>query len=302
MNNKTKFNFDFVQHFNVALIISSVFIIASVSLIFSDKLSYGVDFSGGAEIQLQFKTLPKLETLRSDFKKNKYSGVSIQRIGNAQENEILVKIAASKENLNQVTEDISKFLFKDYSSYGPVVRKTEIVGAKAGEQLRNTGAQAMLWALLAIMIYIGLRFEFKYSPGAICALLHDVTIILGAFALTGKEINLQIVAALLAVIGYSVNDTVIIYDRVRENEEKYIGKSLREHINLSINETLMRTILTSGTTLFMSFSMMMWGGLVIQDFFFAITLGVIIGTYSSTFVAAPVTMFFERFNEKETVS
>ena len=152
----------------------------------------------------------------------------------------------------------------------------------------------MAYALIAIMIYIGLRFDFKYAPGAIVALFHDVSIILGIFALTGTEFTLQTVAALLAVIGYSVNDTVIVYDRVRENEEKYAGSSLIENIDRAINDTLSRTILTSGTTLFVSGAMFLYGGEAIHSFFFAITLGVLIGTYSSIFVAAPATILFSK--------
>ena len=154
--------------------------------------------------------------------------------------------------------------------------------------------------ILAIMIYIGLRFDFKYSPGAIGALFHDVSIILGIFALTGTEFTLQTVAALLAVIGYSVNDTVIVYDRVRENEEKMSGSTLSDQINKSVNETLSRTVLTSGTTLFISMAMYTFGGEAIKSFFFAISLGVIIGTYSSIFVAAPITLLFARFNENKS--
>jgi len=155
----------------------------------------------------------------------------------------------------------------------------------------------MLWALIAIMVYIGLRFDFKYSPGAIVALFHDVSIILGIFAFTGTEFTLQTVAALLAVIGYSVNDTVIVYDRVREQENKNKALWLGKHINQAINDTLSRTVLTSGTTLFVSLAMFIWGGMAIREFFLAISLGVIIGTYSSIFVAAPVTLLFDKFQK-----
>ena len=152
------------------------------------------------------------------------------------------------------------------------------------------------------MVYIGLRFDFKYSPGAIVALFHDVSIILGVFAISGTEFTLQTVAALLAVIGYSVNDTVIVYDRVREHEQKFVGRSLSEHINNAVNETLSRTFLTSATTLFISVIMYVFGGLAIRDFFLAITLGVVIGTYSSIFVAAPVTLFFDKMRGEESES
>ena len=170
-----------------------------------------------------------------------------------------------------VHQKVEVSLRTNFKDNGPEIRKVDIVGPKAGAALRISGFQAMLWALVVIMVYIGLRFDFNYSPGAIVALFHDVSIILGVFALTGTEFTLQTVAALLAVIGYSVNDTVIVYDRVREHEHKYSGRSLVDHINNAVNETLSRTVLTSGTTLFISITMFFFGGLAIRDFFLAIS-------------------------------
>jgi preprotein translocase subunit SecF len=221
----------------------------------------------------------------------------VQSIGEEGTYEYLVKVSASEANLNAVTDKITKMFQKDFAAQKAEIRKTDIVGPKAGEQLRISGFQAMAWALLMIMIYIALRFDYKYSPGAIVALLHDVVIIVGIFALTNKEFSLQIVGALLAVIGYSVNDTVVVYDRVREHEEKSIGKSLKDKINVALNETLSRTLLTSITTFIVAFVMYAMGGGVIHDFFFAICLGVLIGTYSSIFVAAPTVMLFDKFNK-----
>lgn len=189
-----------------------------------------------------------------------------------------------------MTDDAVHFLNQIYGDKVEV-RKTDIVGPKAGQQLRISGFLAMLWAILGIMIYIGLRFDFRYSPGAIVALFHDVTIILGVFVLMDKEFSLQIVGALLAVIGYSVNDTVVVFDRVREHEA---DGALRKVLNTALNDTLSRTILTSLTTLIVSIIMFAMGGGVIHDFFFAITLGVLIGTYSSLFVATPVTLLLDR--------
>ena len=160
----------------------------------------------------------------------------------------------------------------------------------------------MLWALLAIFVYIGLRFDIKYSPGAIIALAHDVIIVCGVFVLTGKEFTLQTVAALLAIIGYSVNDTVVVYDRVREHEEKSSGLDLITQIDNATSETLSRTLLTSGTTLLVSVIMSTYGGGSISDFFFAISMGVLVGTYSSIFVAAPVTLLSDRFKNRKNAS
>ena len=186
----------------------------------------------------------------------------------------------------------------DFKNINPEILKTDIVGPKAGEELRISGFQAMAWALLMIMIYIALRFDYKYSPGAIVALLHDVIIIIGVFVLMQKEFSLQIVGALLAVIGYSVNDTVVVYDRVREHEERDHSKELNTQINTALNETLSRTLLTSLTTFIVAGVMFVMGGGIIHDFFFAICLGVIVGTYSSIFVAAPTIMFFDKFTKK----
>lgn len=285
----------FSNHYMVTGLISLVLVAVSLFGLFS-KMNYGVDFRGGAEIQVKFQNDINLSSVRQVLKKEGFK-VQAQKIGEPVNHEFLLKVAANEANLNEVTDKVSKVLNKEFSSDGIEIRKVDIVGPKAGKELRLSGFQAMLWALIAIMVYIGLRFDFKYSPGAIVALFHDVSIILGVFAFTGTEFTLQTVAALLAVIGYSVNDTVIVYDRVREHEQKFAHLGLKDQIDNAINETLSRTILTSGTTLFISGTMFFFGGLAIKDFFFAISLGVLIGTYSSIYVAAPVTLIFQRFTD-----
>ena len=286
---KSDTKFDFVSRFKLTSIISTALVLISLWAIFF-KLTYGVDFKGGAEIQAKFNQKVTLNTLRKSLKSYGHKGASVQTIGEADQNEVLIKVAVTEDNLNSVTQQVTDSLKRDYVAQGVEIRKVDIVGAKAGAALRISGFQSMLWALLAIMLYIGLRFDFKYSPGAIVALFHDVVIILGIFSFVGIDFTLQTVAALLAVIGYSVNDTVIVYDRVRENEQKDKQLPLSTHINKAINQTLSRTILTSGTTLFISLTMYFMGGMAIKDFFLCISLGVIIGTYSSIFIAAPVTL------------
>lgn len=295
---KQNLKIDFVSRFKVSSVISVVVVLMALLFILQKGLNYGVDFKGGAEVQVKFKEPVKIGVLRDTLKAAGHASVNVQSIGNISENEFLVKLQAEGKNLNDLTNSLTSTLNSRLAQSGPEIRKTDIVGPKAGAQLRVSGFQAMVWALLAIMIYISLRFDFKYSPGAIVALFHDVVIILGIFSFFSVEFTLQIVAALLAVIGYSVNDTVIVYDRVREHERKFTGKKLSQHINGAINETLSRTILTSGTTLFVSLAMYFFGGQSIKDFFLAISLGVLIGTYSSIFVAAPVTIFFNRFKFK----
>lgn len=288
----------FSNHYAITATISLILVAASLFGLFS-RMNYGVDFRGGAEIQVKFQNDINLSAVRQTLKKEGFK-VQAQKIGEDANHEFLLKVAATEANLNQVTDKVSKVLNRDFSNDGIEIRKVDIVGPKAGKELRLSGFQAMLWALIAIMIYIGLRFDFKYSPGAIVALFHDVSIILGVFAFTGTEFTLQTVAALLAVIGYSVNDTVIVYDRVREHEQKFAHLDLKSQIDNAINETLSRTILTSGTTLFISGTMFFFGGLAIRDFFFAISLGVLIGTYSSIYVAAPVTLLFQRLTNAGT--
>lgn len=290
---KSDIKINFAGKFKFAAVLSSILVLVSLGLVFS-KLEYGVDFRGGAELQTKFQSKVDLDGLRKSLAEAGFNGISVQSIGELAENEYLIKVPGNEENLNQVTEQVTNALTTKFGN-DVEVRKVDIVGPKAGSELRKSGFLAMLWALIAIMIYIGLRFDFKYSPGAIIALFHDVSIVLGIFALTGTEFTLQTVAAILAVIGYSVNDTVIVYDRVREHEAKFVGRSLFDHINNATNETLSRTILTSGTTLFVSITMFFMGGLAIRDFFMAFSVGVIVGTYSSIFVAAPVTLFFDKY-------
>jgi len=291
-----KYNFKFSQKFPFAIIFSAVLVISSIVLFLTKGLNYGVDFRGGAEIQIKFEKQVAIEEVRKALN-GKSNISSIQGIGQDGVSEYLIKVAASDADINKVTDAINSQLHSSFTGTGLEILKTDIVGPKAGEQLRISGFQAMLWAMLAIMIYIGLRFDFKYAPGAIFATFHDVIIIIGVFILFNKEFSLQIVGALLAVIGYSVNDTVVIYDRVREHDElSHTG--IRSIIDRALNETLSRTILTSLTTLLVSITMLLMGGGVIHDFFFAITLGVLVGTYSSLFVAAPITLFFEKFTAK----
>ncbi len=295
---KSGTQFDFVGKFKYTTIISLVLVLASLYFAVT-KMKYGVDFRGGAEIQIKFDKSITLDELRTMLDKKGFSGATVQTIGEDDTNEYLVKVLGSEENINQITHQISDALTTSFENQGPTVRKVDMVGPKAGAELRMSGFLAMFWAMLAIMIYVGLRFDFRYSPGAIIALFHDVSLVLGYFALTGTEFTLQIVAAILAVIGYSVNDTVIVYDRVREHEEKYTGLPLATHINNATNETLSRTILTSGATLFVTITMMILGGLAIRDFFIAMTIGIVVGTYSSVFIAAPITLSLDRVMKKK---
>lgn len=292
------FNINFVSKFPLAVAFSAFMVIGSVVLFFTKGLNYGVDFTGGAEVQVSFSEKVNFANLRSALDNANFKSVQVQSYGDTETSYIL-KIGAGEKDLNAVTDRVINELNTDFAAKNPVIDKTDIVGPKAGQQLRISGFQAMAWALLMIMVYIGLRFDFKYSPGAIVALLHDIIIVIGVFIIADKEFSLQIVGALLAVIGYSVNDTVVVYDRVREHEDKSPTTPLGKLINTALNETLRRTILTSLTTLMVSVVMYLMGGGGIEDFFFAICIGVLIGTYSSIFVAAPTVLLFEKLFVKK---
>lgn len=291
-----KFNIPFVKLFPMTALMSVILVFGSLILFFSKGLNYGVDFRGGAELQIKFEKNVSLEDVRKSLDSSGFTNSQVQSIGEETDYEYLVKVA-SNEDLNIVTEKISTMFRETFKESGLDIRKTDIVGPKAGEQLRNSAFQALIWSFLLIMVYIGLRFDFEFAPGAVVALIHDVIIVVGIFSLTGKEFSLQIVGALLAIVGYSVNDTVVVYDRVRENIEKKGSAKLAEIIDLSINETLTRTILTSLTTLFVAIVMYALGGGVIHDFFFAMSLGIIIGTYSSIFIATPMILLLEKFKK-----
>lgn len=293
-----KFNINFVSKFPIVVVFSLIMVVGSIVLFATKGLNYGVDFTGGAEVQLSFSEDVAMVDLRSALDSADFKSVQVQTYGDSRRSYIL-KVSAKEQDLNAVTDKLVKELNRDFAGRNPVIDKTDIVGPKAGEQLRISGFQAMAWALLMIMVYIALRFDFKYSPGAIVALFHDITIVIGVFILTDKEFSLQIVGALLAVIGYSVNDTVVVYDRVREHEGKSPTSPLGSLINIALNETLTRTILTSITTLMVSIVMYLMGGGGIEDFFFAICIGVFIGTYSSIFVAAPTILLFEKIFAKK---
>lgn len=293
-------NVNYVGMFKIAGIFSLVLIVATLGGLFSKGLNYGVDFRGGVEIQVKFNEKTELGALRSYFAEKKVPVSQLQSIGDESQNEFLLKLETDKNaDLNAVSNQVEAALAEKYGAGKFEILKNDIVGPKAGAELRTSAFKALIWAILAIMIYLALRFDYKFAPGAIAALLHDVIIILGAFILTQKEFSLQIVAALLAIIGYSVNDTVVIYDRVREIEEANPTMPMIQVINRALNETMSRTIITSSTVLGVSLVMLFWGGSVIHDFFFAMTIGVILGVYSTIFIAVPMTVFFEKYVTKK---
>ena len=291
-------NIDFMGKRKYVMTFSLIITLLALYGIFY-KMEYGVDFRGGAEIQTKFERNIQLDDLRTSLDKGGFHGVSVQTIGEEKDNEVLIKVQADEGSLNVITQNVSKVLTESFTENKVEIRKVDIVGPKAGSELRMSAVKAMFWAILSIMVYMAIRFDFRYAPGVMVSLTHDIIIVTGVLAFVGTEFSLHIVAALLAIIGYSVNDTVIVYDRIREHEEGGDkNKSLEVHINDAVNDTLSRTILTSVATLFVSASMYFFGGAAIKDFFLAMTIGIIFGTYSSVYVAASTTLFIDGLAKK----
>lgn len=281
---------DFVGKAKYVVSASVILTIIALYGIFN-RMNYGVDFRGGAEIQTKFEKPVQLEQLRLALGRGGLKGVSVQTIGEEKDNEVLIKVQAEEGSLNTITQQITEDLHKEFADNKGEIQKVDIVGPKAGKELRISGVKAMFWAILSIMIYIAIRFDFRYAPGAMISLFHDIIVVAGIIAWTGHEFSLHTVAALLAIIGYSINDTVIVYDRIREHEERDNTLSFRQHINDAVNDTLSRTIITSLATLLVTVSMYFFGGAAIKDFFFAMSLGIVFGTYSSVYIAAVTTLF-----------
>ena len=226
----------------------------------------------------------------------------VQRFGEEGDNEYLIRLKQSEGSLEGLTKKIEEELEQRYSDRGLTVevRRSEMVGPKVGEELRQKGIKSILFAIVFLLIYITIRFHFKFALGAVIALVHDVTITVGILSLTNTEVTLPIVAALLTIVGYSINDTIVVYDRIREFLRRFRREGIEAVINKSVNATLSRTLLTSVTTLIVVVALFILGGGVIHDFAFTLMIGIIIGTYSSVFVASPVVIFWDRYTGKYT--
>ncbi len=279
----------------IAFAISLALIILGISSFFANGIRYGIDFNGGTLIQVKFTAPPPLAEIRSLLNNKLGYLVEIITFGSAEDNEILITLP--QEALSTLGQDLQtrlKGLLSSRFDHFSEIRRVESVGPKVGEELRMKALEAGLFTLVGILIYISVRFRFNYAFGAVAALFHDVLITMGVFVLLGKEFNLTTVAALLTIIGYSLNDTIVVFDRIRENVSRLPKTSLLDIVNLSVNETLSRTILTSLTTFFVVAILFFFGGQIIHDFSFAMMIGLLVGTYSSIFVASPIMIFFDR--------
>ena len=283
-------NINFVSKFKNANIISIIIFSLSVFFILFKGLNYGIDFKGGTLIELRTEISVNATSIRDTLKTMNLGDVNVKKFG--KEGDYLIKVEQKNTNNNNLIPKIKKNL---YDNLGADVdfRRVENVGPKVSAELLESSIIAISLALMAMLFYIWVRFEWQFSLGSIVALFHDVVITLGVFSLLSLEINLSIIAAVLTIVGYSMNDTVVIYDRIRENLLKYTKISISDVSNLSINETLARTIITSVTTLLALVSIYILGGEILRGFSFAMILGVLIGTYSSIFVASPILKFLK---------
>lgn len=290
---KQDINFDFVGKIHYAGILSCILIVISVgSLIVQGGLKYGIDFAGGTLLQVQFSEEVEPKRIREAIKILDIEGVAVQPFGDKQENEYLINITKTVGDLEGFSDKAGDIFLKTFGQIFEI-RRVEMVGPKVGKDLRQKGFMAVVCSLIGMLIYIWWRFEFRFGIGAIVALAHDVIITLGALTITSRAIDLPIIAAILTVVGYSVNDTIIVCDRIRENRRKMVRKELATVINTSINNTISRTLITSLTTLLVVVTLFIFGGGVIHDFAFTLLVGILIGTYSSIFIASPILIFWE---------
>ena len=281
-----KYNLNFVSYFKKLNLLSILLILTSLIFIIFKGLNYGIDFKGGTiiEIRIENKDI-NVSNIRESLNKVNLGDINVKNFG--EERDFLIKIEEKLKDNKLIISEIKETLNKDLNEEVNY-RRIESVGPKVSAELLKSGIISIGLALLVMLFYIWFRFEWQFSLGSIIALFHDVIITLGIFSILSIEINLSIVAAVLTIVGYSMNDTVVIYDRIRENLSKYNKLEIDQISNLSVNETLSRTLITSVTTLLALFSIFILGGEILKGFSFAMILGVIIGTYSSIFVAAPV--------------
>ena len=286
-----EYKINFSGLFKVANIISLIAVLVSIFFLFFKGLNYGVDFKGGTLLEIRIDN-PNIEIqdIRNSLKIKDLGDVNVKQFG--KKGDFLIKFEkSSSENdqfIGELKEEISKSLNTEVN-----FRRVENVGPKVSSELLKNGLTAIALSLAAMLFYIWIRFEWQFSLGSIIALIHDVIITLGIFSILSFEVNLSIVAAVLTIVGYSMNDTVVIFDRIRENLLKFSKIEINEIANISINETLSRTLITSLTTLVALLSIFILGGEILKGFSFAMILGVIIGTYSSVFVASPVLNYFK---------
>jgi len=276
-------NIDFMAWRKLAMTISLLLMLVSIICLVTLKLNVGIDFTGGSIIEVGYQQAVELEPIRDALEAEGFADAIVQHFGSA--SEVLIRLVPDvNKDKAELSSEIIRLL-NDISSTPIDVRRVDFVGPQVGEELTEDGGLAVLYALIAILIYVAFRFEYRFSLGSVAALVHDVVITLGVFSILQLNFDLSVLAAILAVIGYSLNDTIVVFDRIRENFRKIRKKTSLEVVNISLNQTLSRTLMTSFTTLLVLISLFFLGGEVIHAFSSALIIGVVVGTYSSIYVA-----------------
>ncbi|MEW5056219.1 protein-export membrane protein SecF [Cycloclasticus sp. 46_120_T64] len=288
MNDQQIIKIDFLSKRKLALVLSAVLLIVSIGSLATQGLKKGIDFTGGTLVELSFEEPVKLESLRGLLRSANFEGAVVQHFGSSKE--VLIRLLPSEAlNTAALSNKVLDLVNAEFSQPSEL-RRAEFVGPQVGEELTEDGGLALLYALICILIYVTFRFEYRFALGSVAALGHDVIITLGVFSVFQFEFDLTVLAAILAVIGYSLNDTIVVFDRVRENFRKLRNCTPTEVVNISLNQTLTRTIMTSVTTLLVLLALFLLGGEIIHDFALALIIGVLVGTYSSVYVASPITL------------
>ncbi|MDB0063724.1 protein translocase subunit SecF [Gammaproteobacteria bacterium] len=278
---KQSLNIDFLGKRKLALIISAVLITVSLASLMTRGLNLGIDFTGGTLVEIGYSQPVELQPIRDALAQNQFNDAIVQHFGTARD--VMIRLpsqaVANSEVSNQVLQALA-------NTGNPEMRRIEFVGPQVGEELRDDGGLAVVYALIGILIYVAFRFEYRFALGSVVALIHDVILTIGFFSVTQAAFDLTVLAAVLAVIGYSLNDTIVVFDRIRENFRKLRKEESIDVVNISINQTLARTLMTSITTLLVLFALFFVGGEVIHSFALALIVGVLVGTYSSIYVAS----------------
>ena len=282
LDKKTDFNF--MSKRKIAAVFSILLLLSSITSLLMQGLNFGIDFTGGTMIELSYKEEVKLESIRSILEKNGYGDAIVQNFGSI--HDVLIRLPILEtENMAELSNEVVATLQSGNESKIDV-RRVEFVGPQVGEELTEQGGLAMLYALIGILIYVSLRFEYRFAIGSVVALVHDVLLTLGFFSILQLEFDLTVLAAILAIIGYSLNDTIVVFDRIRETFLKMRKGTSEVIVNRALNDTLSRTLMTSATTLLVVTSLFFFGGEVIHAFSIALMLGIVVGTYSSVYIAS----------------
>jgi len=281
---KEESNINFMSKRFIAAVFSIILVIASLGSLITQGLNFGIDFTGGTMIELGYQEEADLSQLRDSLKQGGYPDAIVQNFGSV--HDVLIRLPVIEtQNMSELSNDVVALLQSEHETTIDV-RRVEFVGPQVGEELTEQGGLAMLYALFGILIYVSLRFEYRFAIGSVVALIHDVILTLGFFSLSRIEFDLTVLAAILAIIGYSLNDTIVVFDRIRETFLRMRKGSPEEIVNRALNDTLSRTLITSMTTLLVVLSLFIFGGEVIHAFSIALLLGICIGTYSSIYIAS----------------